>query len=77
MLTSQGKVSVWWLAVVVVGAAIAGSLGYEVGHHFGLRILKCGPLRSHHDHVAKAQDLIAAAAPKRSSWAGSSPSSAR
>ena len=59
VLASQGKVSVWWLAAVVVLAAIAGdSVGYEVGHRFGPRILTTRPLRGHRERIAKAQDLI-------------------
>jgi membrane protein DedA with SNARE-associated domain len=59
VLAGQGKVSVWWLASVVVLAAIAGdSVGYEVGHHFGPTILTVRPLRKHQERVVKAQDLI-------------------
>ncbi|MFD7554356.1 DedA family protein [Streptomyces sp. NPDC059835] len=59
VLASQGKVSVWWLALVVVFAAIAGdSVGYEIGRHFGPRILDTRPLRRHQDRVGKAQELI-------------------
>ncbi|MGW7103854.1 DedA family protein [Streptomyces sp. NPDC054838] len=59
VLASQGKVSVWWLALVVVFAAIAGdSVGYEIGRHFGSRIMDTRPLRRHQDRVGKAQELI-------------------
>ncbi|MFF4364569.1 DedA family protein [Streptomyces sp. NPDC001594] len=59
VLASQGKVSVYWLAVAVVLAAIAGdSVGYEIGHRFGPRILETRPLRRHRDRVEAAQDMI-------------------
>ncbi|MDJ0346499.1 DedA family protein [Streptomyces sp. H10-C2] len=45
--------------MVVVLAAIAGdSVGYEVGHRFGPRILTTRPLRKHQAHIASAQGLI-------------------
>ncbi|MFD4552994.1 DedA family protein [Streptomyces sp. NPDC058469] len=59
VLASQHHVSVYWLALAVVLAAIAGdSVGYEVGHHFGPRILATRPLRRHQDRIADAQALI-------------------
>lgn len=59
VLASQGKVSVYWLALVVVFAAIAGdSVGYEVGNRYGPRILTTRPLRRHQGRIAKAQDMI-------------------
>jgi membrane-associated protein len=59
VLASQGKVSVWLLALVVVVAAIAGdSVGYEVGRHLGPRILSTRALSRHADRVAGAQEMI-------------------
>ncbi|QIY99144.1 DedA family protein [Streptomyces sp. S1D4-11] len=59
VLASQHHVSVYWLALAVVLAAIAGdSIGYELGHHFGPRILATRPLRRHQDRIADAQTLI-------------------
>ncbi|MET7451637.1 DedA family protein [Streptomyces sp. NPDC005574] len=59
VLASQGKVSVWWLALVVVLAAIAGdSVGYEVGRRLGPRILGTRALSRHADRVAKAREMI-------------------
>ncbi|MGW0971999.1 DedA family protein [Streptomyces sp. f51] len=59
VLASQGQVSVYWLALTVVLAAIAGdTVGYEVGHHFGPRILTTRPLRRHTPRIEKAQDFI-------------------
>jgi membrane-associated protein len=58
-LASQGTLSVAVLAVIVVTAAIVGdTVGYEVGRHFGSRILESRPLRAHRDRVDNAQDLI-------------------
>lgn len=59
VLAGQGRVSVYWLCAVVVIAAVAGdSVGYEVGHRFGPRILETRLLRNHHDRIDKARDLI-------------------
>ncbi|WP_127357617.1 DedA family protein [Actinacidiphila soli] len=59
VLASQHHVSVYWLALCVVLAAIAGdSVGYEIGHRFGPRILTTRPLRRHQGRIADAQDLI-------------------
>ncbi|MER6105704.1 DedA family protein [Streptomyces sp. NPDC001832] len=59
VLASQGQVSVYWLAVAAVAAAIVGdSVGYEVGRHFGPAILRVRPLRRHQDSISRAQDLI-------------------
>lgn len=59
VLASQGQVSVYWLSLAVVLAAIAGdSVGYELGHHFGPAILATRSLRRHQDRISNAQDLI-------------------
>ncbi|MFC0860876.1 DedA family protein [Sphaerimonospora cavernae] len=59
VLAGQGKVSVYWLGLVVVLAAVAGdSVGYQVGRHFGSTIVTARPLRRHQDRVAQAQNLI-------------------
>jgi membrane protein DedA with SNARE-associated domain len=59
VMASQGKVNVWLLGALVVLAAILGdSVGYEVGRHFGPRILDVKPLRRHGARVEKAQELI-------------------
>ena len=58
-LAAQGHVSVYWVAVTVVCAAIAGdSVGYEVGRRFGPSILASRPLRAHQDRIAAARDLV-------------------
>ncbi len=59
VLAGQGQVSVCWMALAVVGAAIAGdSVGYEVGRRFGPAILASRPLRRHQGRVSSARDLI-------------------
>ena len=58
-LAAQGHVSLPWVALTVVVAAIAGdSVGYEVGRRFGPAILRSRPLRGHQDRIAAAQDLV-------------------
>ncbi|MGC5008365.1 DedA family protein [Streptomyces sp. DT203] len=59
VLANQGQVSVYWLALTVVLAAVAGdAVGYMIGHHFGPRILTTRPLRHHEQRIEKAQDFI-------------------
>lgn len=59
VLANRGTVSIWGLAIVVVFAAIAGdSVGFEVGRHFGERLLRVGPLRRHKVRIDKARALI-------------------
>lgn len=48
------------MIVVVVTAAVVGdSVGYEVGRHFGPRILQARPVRRHQRRVHDAQDFLA------------------
>ncbi|MCX4530148.1 DedA family protein [Streptomyces sp. NBC_00841] len=59
VLASQGQVSVYWLVLTVVLAAIAGdTVGYQVGHHYGPKILTTRPLRRHQERIENAQDFI-------------------
>lgn len=59
VLAAQHQVSVYWLAVVVVAAAIAGdSVGYEIGRRFGPRLLAARSLRRHRGSIESARDLI-------------------
>jgi membrane-associated protein len=59
VLAGQHKVSVYWMAVLVVVAAVSGdSVGYEVGRRFGPRILETKALRGRHVHIDRARDLI-------------------
>jgi membrane-associated protein len=59
VVAHEGRVSVWWLAVVVVLAAVAGdSVGYEVGRSLGPRILDTRALRAHRERIGRARELI-------------------
>lgn len=59
VLANRGTVNIGALAAVVVFAAIAGdSVGFEVGRHFGERLLRTRPLRRHQARLDKARDLI-------------------
>ncbi|MEU8927592.1 DedA family protein [Kitasatospora sp. NPDC048545] len=58
-LAHQGRVSLGWMVLVVVCAAVLGdSAGYEIGRHLGPPILRARPLRRHAKQVGTAQDLI-------------------
>ncbi|MFJ9773207.1 DedA family protein [Kitasatospora sp. NPDC101157] len=58
-LAHQGEVSLGWMVLVVVCAAILGdSAGYELGRHLGPPILRTRPLRRHTGQVDSVQDLI-------------------
>jgi membrane protein DedA with SNARE-associated domain len=59
VIANEGRVSVYWLAAVVVLAAVAGdSVGYEVGRRFGPRILETRALRGHHERIEQARAFI-------------------
>ncbi len=58
-LASTGHVSAVALAVVVVVTAIVGdSVGYEVGRHFGPRMLESRPFRKHRKRVEGARAFL-------------------
>ncbi|MFE6055235.1 DedA family protein [Kitasatospora sp. NPDC056446] len=58
-IAHQGSVSLAWMVLVVVCAAVLGdSAGYEIGRHLGAAILRTRPLRRHAKRVDTAQDLI-------------------
>ncbi|MFH9353322.1 DedA family protein [Kitasatospora sp. NPDC017646] len=58
-LAHQGSVSLGWMVLVVVCAAVLGdSAGYEIGRHLGPPILRTRPLRRHAKQVDSVQDLI-------------------
>ncbi len=66
VLASTGHVSLpILLAVVVIGAVAGDSVGYEVGHHFGPRILKLRLLQRHQTRLSSAQQLLR----ERGGWA--------
>jgi membrane protein DedA with SNARE-associated domain len=57
---SRGHVRLWLVMVVVVAAAIVGdTTGYQIGRHFGPRILRSRVLDRHQRRLARAQDLLA------------------
>jgi membrane protein DedA with SNARE-associated domain len=59
VLANRGAVNIGGLAALVVVAAIVGdSVGYEIGRHFGDRLLDTRPLRRHKAKLDKAQALI-------------------
>lgn len=59
VLASQGNVYLWLIIVLVVTAAITGdSVGYEVGKHFGPKILSIRILRNKQDSLNRAQELL-------------------
>ncbi|MGU3432932.1 DedA family protein [Actinomycetes bacterium M1A6_2h] len=57
---SQGKVEVVAIAAVVVIAAIVGdSCGFEIGKHFGPRLLQMRILDKRRDKLTEAQNFLA------------------
>ncbi|HEY8753752.1 MAG TPA: DedA family protein [Arthrobacter sp.] len=59
VVASRGQVQLWLMIVLVVMAAITGdSTGYEVGKHFGPRLLKLKIFNRHRDQLDKAQDFL-------------------
>lgn len=59
VIASQGHVSLPLMVVVAVGSAILGdSVGYEVGRHFGDRLLDLRPLRSHQRALDQARRFL-------------------
>ncbi|RMI29193.1 DedA family protein [Nocardia stercoris] len=63
---SQGHVDLWLMIVLVVVAAIVGdSVGYEVGKHFGTRLLAAPFLDRHRARLDRAQDFLS----RRGGWA--------
>jgi membrane-associated protein len=58
-LAHQGRVSIGWLALLVVGSAVLGdSTGYGIGRRLGPAILGTRPMRRHERRVADARDLV-------------------
>jgi membrane-associated protein len=56
---SRGHVEFGAMVGLVVIAAIAGdSVGYEVGRHFGPRLLNLAPMRRHQHRLADAQAFM-------------------
>jgi membrane-associated protein len=60
VLASQHRLHLWLITLLVVLAAIVGdSVGYEVGRHFGGRVLRMRLLRKHEQKLDKARDFLA------------------
>jgi len=53
------------LAIVIAAAIVGDSVGYEVGRHFGARVLDIRMLRKHRHRLSDAQSLLA----RRGGWA--------
>ncbi|MEO3935129.1 DedA family protein [Dermatophilaceae bacterium Soc4.6] len=63
---NTGHVPLWAVLVVVIAAAIVGdSVGYEVGKHFGPRILGSKLFDKRREGLGKAQDFLK----ERGGWA--------
>jgi membrane protein DedA with SNARE-associated domain len=59
VVASRDQVQLWLMMVLVVMAAITGdSTGYEVGKHFGSRLLKLKIFNRHRDQLENAQDFL-------------------
>ena len=59
VLAANGRLSLPVVLALVVVAAIAGdSVGFEVGRHFGPRVLASRPLRRHQRALASAQESL-------------------
>ncbi len=46
------------LVLVVVAAIIGDSVGYEVGRHWGDRVLRVRPLRRHEERIDRARSFL-------------------
>lgn len=59
VIASRGNVSLWVVIVVVVAAAIIGdSVGYEVGKHFGRRIMSSKLLKNKQGQLDRAKYFL-------------------
>jgi membrane-associated protein len=59
VIASQGHMTLWLVMVLVVLAAVVGdSVGYEVGRHFGPRILNMRVLVKRRKKLDDAQDFL-------------------
>ena len=75
---SRGHVDLVAMCAIVVASAIIGhTVGYEVGRHFGPRILRVGILQRHQQRLGDAQAFLARRGDRRSSLVASWRSSAR
>jgi membrane protein DedA with SNARE-associated domain len=59
VVASRGHVALWTMMVLVVVAAIIGdTVGYEIGKHFGPRVLGLKVMEKRRDKLEKAQDFL-------------------
>ncbi|MBG6218876.1 membrane protein DedA with SNARE-associated domain [Arthrobacter sp. CAN_A6] len=59
VIASQGHAYLWLMIVLVITAAITGdSVGYEIGKHFGPKILSIRILRKKQDSLNRAQEFL-------------------
>jgi membrane protein DedA with SNARE-associated domain len=59
VLASRGNVMLWLIITLVVLAAVLGdTVGYEVGKHFGPRLLKLRVLQKRSEKLEAAQDFL-------------------
>jgi len=66
VLAGTGRLSLTLLLVVVIATAVVGdSVGYEVGRHFGPRLLASRPLERHAGRILGAQTFLR----ERGGWA--------
>ena len=66
VLAATGHVSLPILLAVVVSTAVVGdTVGYEVGRHFGPRLLRLKPLKRHQSKLHRAQRFLR----ERGGWA--------
>ena len=47
------------LGIVVVAAILGDTVGFEIGKHFGPRVMALRPLRKHRKRLENAQDMLA------------------
>jgi membrane-associated protein len=59
VLAARGQISIVALCFLVVVCAVAGdSVGFEVGRHFGDRVLRLRPLRRHEQRLDSARSFL-------------------
>ncbi|WP_426997763.1 DedA family protein [Pseudarthrobacter sp. N5] len=59
VVASRGHVELWMMMILVVLAAIVGdTVGYEIGKHFGPRVLNLKVMNKRRAKLDKAQDFL-------------------
>lgn len=60
VLASQNHLQLWLVLTLVIAAAIAGdTVGYQIGRHFGSRILEISLLQKRRSQLDRARSLLA------------------